>query len=320
MTLDCSALSVNVMQSNESNQTDEIWLQEDFSSVFNPTLFNWREFLLGIGITIVISICLSVILSVIIYPAYDKKQKMIQLKIVSVTKKMVIPYLNKHCDFNKDVMNVIFEFSDISSNVNIKYSDLKSSITKQLLYIRLLYFIGIGTILIFSYIPIHLFIVHLNDSYNSYIEVKCIPISTSTCHHSRGNIEYSCGYIWQFDMDSICNYDILNLDNYVFYGQYKSYHWNGNVESCFINKYNFKIRGNGCDCWGKCGNCCSLCDGLMDSNCCCYTLCIMVSITIFVFYLWFIFCFVSQDFYGDYNISISHQYRAHSTDINLSLL
>ena len=74
-----------------------------------------------------------------------------------------------------------------------------------------------------------------------------------------------------------------------------------NNKPCYINKYNFKIRGNSYDC-GICGNCGDgYCFGYI-CNCFVYIFCIGFVLIISILYCYFTIITLNYDLYNGYSI------------------
>ena len=176
-------------------------------------------------------------------------------------------------------------------------------------------------VLIPLYFVLFYSIAHLRDSYKSYVKVDCFHYSTDTCIRrsctGKGpntrctNIEYDCGYQWEFDFKAanLCEdeMEINSVDNdYVFKGSYK--HYGGN--NCFVNKDTFEFRGNdgGCLCckeaFGRCGYVDCGDDGsCLCLNCAGYIFCIIPTLICIVFYCVFVYLIMNDELGSLYTIS-----------------
>eukprot|EP01083_Nonionella_stella_P193961 715757_1 len=292
---DCSSFIIQfaTVATNVYNEADdtlgEIWFEEDYTSIMDGKYWLGYELYLGFVLTFLFGISMSYCCVHIVYQRTDDYQKEIKLKSLDmepILTKDVIPHLQPHCNHNIDIVNIILAYSNISLEADSmkEYIDsiMTTTITEQLLLNRLCCFIFASTLLAFSYIPIYFFVAHLQDSYRSYVEIECVIIDPSD-HCKNGN----CEWVWQFDMNALCDDMTLDIDQYAFYGTFTvpvssaaQREALNRHNPCFINKYNFNTRGNVescCNVGSRFGNYCD-CQRACGSNCCCYMLFILLAV------------------------------------------
>ena len=299
---------IEFIMDNETNTNQTIiWLTEDQTSMFNDKFINSDAWIPGL----IIIIILSILVPLGCYKYYmntDKKkrfEKMRKMGINITSKKDIISILNPHCNYNKDLIQIIYEYTadDFAENeqklLNHSYEILTTSIIdshtgKEFLKLRTFQYLLITLILIPAYFPLFYSIEHLDDSYKSYIKIDCIYDAVDkACVESED--EDDCEYRWEFDFEgaNICNDEIDDYDKYEFVGKYASYEG----EICYVNKDTFKFRGNdGMDQWcccvaepcGRCGN--IECFGCQCPNCWGYFCCLIPMIMLFICY----FCLIGQ--------------------------
>eukprot|EP01084_Bolivina_argentea_P310356 537024_1 len=250
---------------NISNESlGEIWLDEDFTSLFDAKYWEYEFYII-----LILIFCIGIIMATYLicynYPQFDKQQKLLKLKSLEIEpiilKKQVIPILNHFID-NQNVIEIILEFADITikhENITQYINSIMISprdIYKQSFCFQLFLFMLCWTLLIFAYIPIYFMSVHGEETYRSYVEIKCIPIHEYT--------DYNPTPIIQLDLTSVCG-DIFK--NYGVYSKLDHSFYNNVDDKCWINTNNMnKFRPNfefhGCcpKCVeeGRCGYGCKL--------------------------------------------------------------
>ncbi len=169
-------------------------------------------------------------------------------------------------------------------------------------------YFGMNLCLLFMYGICHFIGFHINDSYHSFVEIDCFAFSTETCKPSYKDWYKPCGWIWELDLNSICNSD---LSDYVFlvHPIFDEYYYQ---DYCWLNTVDLTVRtgsvmanDGSCSCacksCARCGNigactkdgCCLCC------NCIGYSFCFMVVLPIFCIWLCFspLFAFGGPDQY-----------------------
>eukprot|EP01084_Bolivina_argentea_P303639 524277_1 len=105
-----------------NNSFGEIWLEENVTSIFDSEY--WKRFDFYIILAILICIGIMIAKYMIYYhdPHFDKQQKLLQLRILSIEpilKKDVIPILDQFVN-DQDVIEIILEFA----NITIKHENI----------------------------------------------------------------------------------------------------------------------------------------------------------------------------------------------------
>ena len=270
MSVDCSSLIGAAITPNitSNNTLSQIWLDNIWYGTFAPKFWTPLSFSFGLIITILAVIAIAMIIACIYYPRYDKAQKLLKLKILEETniprqnaKELLLPHIDE--DY---ISELIMDYADITLDINddnldeMMISKINDKpITNELLYKKLIWYMAVTSLLILSYIGMYHFIVHINDSYKSYIETECFMIeNTTNCRSLSGkggcNQQQSEYYI---DMTPICDPDTIDMDKYQFRSRL-DIDYDESSNPCWINKDDFSVRlttGNSRCCCKEEGRC-----------------------------------------------------------------
>eukprot|EP01084_Bolivina_argentea_P138497 243797_1 len=277
MTVNCNSL----------DGLNDGWLEEDLGSIFH--IYNVDDLVTGIEIALYLSISL-LILNLIYYCRRKGIKRVLSLSIKHDTLELTTTKSPESTKTAENIKNKVVNKKKQSINHDPIFFGNTMYNMVQLIGI----YICIATLFIILYIPGYFIGAHIQDSYDSYVEVGCIlfncaqnrkydgdvmyqDYNISSCYNCLDNDGFGYGdgcFLWKFDMDALCtapNADIILPDtsyvNRQFYGTFVSpefYNDLNHNQKCFINKNTFKVRSGGCQC---CCTCCSRC-GICYCNCC----------------------------------------------------
>eukprot|EP01084_Bolivina_argentea_P267519 454120_1 len=327
MSVVCSSLINDsfVTKTNQSFNATSIFqillYEQDYSPLsakFWSPLYLW-SFLPGMILIVICAILIPTIVVCIYYPKYDKTQKRLKLQFLKVKKRLrdghkifrselreqCIELLSQYIN-DVNIINMIMDYANIILDDQTLDKIMTSTIhnkplNKQFLCYRLLLYILLITLFTVPYIFYYHFIVHINDSYKSYIETDCIAIDGSGKCKSHNKKTGNCNYyetLFEIDMTPICDRQTLELNKYQFVSKMQSDGASDLRNSCWINKNDFTVRMTTDN--NRCCSCCKKQDRC--GGCFCYCCLLLFGTLILVFSI-LVFLYFHNTFYIGYMIT-----------------
>ena len=330
-----SLMSTNVTNELVVSETShEIWLDEDIRAVFAAKYWKTNEF--SIGLIIIMGIAMIHIFCYAYYRPYkyDLSQKLIKLEAMNldpILQKDVRYVLSPYLDRNFDLIQIIFEYSGITNNMDNIMQYLNSLMSSNIshgpsfLLERFCSNLLIWTPVIITYILFYHSIIFIIDSNRSFVEVPCVLAFDTSCTllgEPDGKSKSVQKCIYEFDLSEY--FDQMNTtENNLFYGEVYMTINQTTLSNytysvfCSINEDTMKYRyvdegaeSGSCtcdvDCCRKCGRCCRCCsDTNSDCVCCednCFLICCSIGMGVPIGYCGWIGLVLSED-------SIKDRYR-----------
>ncbi len=267
-------LQSKTIDANGSSTNITIELYEDFNPLLGAQFWTF-PLAFWIGVIICAMIVLST--SYIKVCIYVRREHFERKKIRS-TQDDILPYLNPCTKYLSEINQIIFEYANVSSNID------DSRITTS---IRELFFthLFVGLLLMASYVQIYMVIAHWNDSYLSYLKSECEMVNMDyigTGCGRRSCVQFyethTMVYMDKF-IESCPNVGNRNETNFIF--EVSSVYRSLSIDQmkrkrdCYIHRETMNVRqlptdcccGN-CGCCTRCGKGCK-CKGCSQDCCCC---------------------------------------------------
>ena len=315
MTLNCSNYlsidsKVDILGSNDTNHSMIIiWVDEDLTPIFAGEYWFKPSFWIGLSILIIFIVTIS---SCIVY-RYSKRDKIQKLKKLATSnidpilredvKSVLEIYIPHHnlIDIIMDFANIVITDKSIMEYINtimtstISLQQEPIAINSKFLQNRFLLYLLTLSLLIFAYIPMYHFTVHLQDSYRSYVETNCMVIQRECLEWNDDKSCHTWQNVYEIDMEPICDKDTLNTDSIKFYSKFFAWDESQN-DPCFIgeteNKEELRIRKSAQykSFIARCGyafRCCPNCanQSSLDCcpNCCLYGICLGLALMVMMY-------------------------------------
>ena len=319
----------------------DLWLEEDITPVFAAKYWT-DEFCLGFIIIIIVGI-VHVLCYTYFRPfSYDMAQKLIKLEAMNLDpylKKDIKHVLSPYIDHNLDVMDIIFEFSAISNNMNSVMEYLNSIMSSNIahsplfLFRRFCWNLFVWSLISITYTLLYHPMIFIIDSNRSFTQVPCQLAFDTSCtvlhrlemddkdedeDSEEPKVWQKCMY--QFDLSEY--FDQINAtESYMFYGEVYMTRNETTTDNytdsvfCSINKDTMKYRYldegeeagfkmcHECRCCRrKCGRCRDHCYDEYECSCCddnCFLLCCSIATGIIVGIFGFSWLLMSEFFIKD---------------------
>ena len=155
------------------------------------------------------------------------------LDITPITQFDLIPILNPYLNYNQDIIQIVFKFSDHSiagSLIDFSYDIIKSSFAGKdnKVYSHSFWLALLTAILVLpAYFPVFYIVEHMKDSYKSYVEIDCQYYVFKKCddwdyyygpgengpktRKKRNHREVNCQWEWTFDFN---DHDVISCSDY----------------------------------------------------------------------------------------------------------